>query len=398
MTHKLLQRQINKYLGNIALSQELDTFLSVVDEAYCEYDKENQFMEHSLDLTSREMTEINDHLTTLISQINKAHTHIIQQEKMAVLGQLIAGVAHEVNTPAGAIQSSSLESLTLFNQVILSFMKLPSLLSQDDIERYYKICAAVLSFKENLTTTETRSLAKNITPLISPHISSDPRRHSRTLASIGFDEKNIYLLDFVLKHPNKIELLESLYDLGNLRIALQNISAAIGNINHIIYALKSYGSNATSTEKKNTNIVQDIRNTLIIMKSKLRGVEVETNFPEDEPTLFCHAERLSQVWTNLINNAFDAMGWKGKVIISVYSHQEELEVRVEDFGSGIDPKLKDKIFETYFTSKGEKGGMGIGLSLCREIVEEENGTISFESSPGRTTFIVRLPTNKKELH
>jgi signal transduction histidine kinase len=121
-----------------------------------------------------------------------------------------------------------------------------------------------------------------------------------------------------------------------------------------------------------------------------QGIEVIKNY-QQVPAIFCYAEELNQVWTNLLHNAIQAMSNRGRLEISVFEESRQIVVQVTDSGSGIPPEIKERIFDPFFTTKPAGEGSGLGLDIVRKIVDKHQGKIEVNSQPGRTTFSVMLP-------
>jgi signal transduction histidine kinase len=141
------------------------------------------------------------------------------------------------------------------------------------------------------------------------------------------------------------------------------------------------------------DVREGLENTLTILGHKLKGVSVEREYEEDLPTTWANAGELNQVWTNIIDNAVDAMEGHGKLKVKTSWEQNYVLVEIIDDGPGIPREVKDRIFEPFFTTKDVGEGTGLGLDIVRRVVVGHGGEIRVDSKPGETTFKVRLPTN-----
>jgi signal transduction histidine kinase len=176
---------------------------------------------------------------------------------------------------------------------------------------------------------------------------------------------------------------------------LAEIDTAAGRITDLVAAVKSYTYADRSPDCQPTDIRPGIRSTLTILDHKLRrkGIRVEQDFPEDLPDVSGYPGELNQVWTNLIDNAIDAMGEGGTLRIEAARIGSHVEIRFTDDGAGIPEEVVPRIFEPFFTTKEVGQGTGLGLDIVRRIVSvRHGGAIDVESQPGRTTFTVRLET------
>jgi len=171
----------------------------------------------------------------------------------------------------------------------------------------------------------------------------------------------------------------------------REIEATTGRISELVRAIKEYTYMDLAPEQE-VDIHRGIESTLTILKFRLKhGVEVKREFDPNLPRVFAHGSELNQVWTNLIDNAIDAMGGKGELRIRTSRELDFVLVEIIDNGPGIADSVKPHIFEPFFTTKGVGEGTGMGLDTVYRIVRGHRGEIAVDSQPGRTSFQVRLP-------
>ena len=398
---KILSKPIIKLTeATRKIGKESDYSLRVFKTTYDEigdlYDEFNkmlstiQLRESERDGALEALQHRTEELTHTLNELKAAQSRIIQSEKMAALGQLVAGVAHEVNTPLGAIRSSitniqnslntllqdlpsfyrNIESglLPVFNQLILRAVESTIFVSSKE-ERQYR--RSVTRELEELDVENADSLADL---LVDMGIYS------------GIDEyKDIFA------HESGPLLMENAYKLSGIFKSTKNISLAADKAANVVLALKTY-SRAESSEEKSTMSIKDSIETVLTLYHNLikHGVEVIRTYDE-LPNISCYCDELNQVWTNIVHNALQAMNGKGKLEIQIRNADQFAEVRIIDSGSGIPENIKDKIFEPFFTTKPQGEGSGLGLDIVKKIIDKHNGQIEVESKPGRTCFIVRLP-------
>ena len=398
---KILSKPIIKLTeATRKIGKESDYSLRVFKTTYDEigdlYDEFNkmlstiQLRESERDGALEALQHRTEELTHTLNELKAAQSRIIQSEKMAALGQLVAGVAHEVNTPLGAIRSSitniqnslntllqdlpsfyrNIESglLPVFNQLILRAVESTIFVSLKE-ERQYR--RSVTRELEELDVENADSLADL---LVDMGIYS------------GIDEyKDIFA------HESGPLLMENAYKLSGIFKSTKNISLAADKAANVVLALKTY-SRAESSEEKSTMSIKDSIETVLTLYHNLikHGVEVIRTYDE-LPNISCYCDELNQVWTNIVHNALQAMNGKGKLEIQIRNAEQFAEVRIIDSGSGIPENIKDKIFEPFFTTKPQGEGSGLGLDIVKKIIDKHNGQIEVESEPGRTCFIVRLP-------
>jgi signal transduction histidine kinase len=164
----------------------------------------------------------------------------------------------------------------------------------------------------------------------------------------------------------------------------------------IVVALKSFSRIESIEEKQLTSIAQSIEIVLTLYHNQLKmGTEIVKNFDRDIKVM-AFSDELQQVWANLIHNSLQSMKFKGVLTLGIKQVGKEVEVSIQDSGSGIPEEIKPKIFEAFFTTKPAGEGTGLGLDIVKRIVEKHKGTISFESQEGvGTTFFVRIPLEEK---
>ena len=164
----------------------------------------------------------------------------------------------------------------------------------------------------------------------------------------------------------------------------------------MVFALKQFAHKDSTGEKIESDINQGLNTVLVLYRGLLKhGCEVIKHL-EEVPLLICHPDEINQVWTNLIHNALQAMDNRGVLTLESSvgedSHNRPcIVVKIMDNGPGIPSSFKDRVWETFFTTKSAGEGSGLGLGICKRIIEKHQGELNFESEPGRTVFTVKLP-------
>jgi signal transduction histidine kinase len=234
-------------------------------------------------------------------------------------------------------------------------------------------------------------LRKRFATLLEEAGVSDAESIARRLVEAGlYQEKDLQTLLPLLSLPETIEVI---YLVGQLRLQLDNILLASQRTRKIVFALKSYvhtsGDRSTPTL---TDLPESIETILTLYQNQLKqGIEVETFFEVGLPKLYLFADEIGQVWTNILQNAIQAMGGRGKLRVEAQNEGAYVRVSFTDNGPGIPPEILPRIFEPFFTTKPRGEGTGLGLDICRRIVEKHHGRIEVSSQPGQTTFHVFLP-------
>ena len=220
-----------------------------------------------------------------------------------------------------------------------------------------------------------------------------------TLVSLGFDQAELQVLaeDFnASEFPVVAEWLRCTHTIYSL---LCEIGLGTSRISEIVKALRNY-SYMDQAPIQCVDVHEGLDDTLVILRSKLKsGVTVRKEYDEGLPDIDAYGSELNQVWTNIIDNAIDAMGGRGALVLRTRREDACVVVEIEDNGPGVPEEIQSKLFDPFFTTKPPGEGMGLGLNISRNIiVQKHQGEISLSSQPGRTCFEVRLPINPETLN
>lgn len=317
-------------------------------------------------------------LQETLQSLDIAYKQLIESEKMVVLGQLVTGVAHELNNPVSAILrgSDSLKELIL------------TLLCYNDNTPFSQLARQTLQQGLSLIPLSTSEIRQR-TQLLLPKIKD--KKLAKYLVKMNLDGKDIPL-ENKRNLQESILLLDKFYQVGSI---LRNSNACASRIADLVKSLKHYAGQDSPVSEL-IDIHEGLEETLIIFENKLKNYSVIKEY-QQLPEIECHPIELEQVWTNIISNAIDATGDSGIIKISTvylpYDEVPSIQVIIEDNGPGVPAANLDKIFELNYTTKREGHfGLGIGLTICSQIIKRHHGSIEIESQPGLfTRFIITLP-------
>ncbi len=350
----------------------------------------NRELQELVDQRTQEIRKQRDELERTLKELQATQAQLVQSEKLAALGQLVAGVAHEINTPLGAINAAATNLKNSLPEALKELPEIVSKLSPEEANLLKKVIATTMEYESQLTSREERKLKRALKGEleeagISGSIAGD-------LVKIGLYESWKEFIP-LLKHSEASRILKVITTLGKLNLNLNNILLAVAKTQKIVFALKSYSYRSSDEQKVPLNVEQNLDTVLTIYHNQLKqGIEVEMDIDDNLPEVQGYPDELNQVWTNIIHNAIQAMEGKGALKIGIKNQGNKVVVTITDNGPGIPKDIQEKIFEPFFTTKGQGEGSGLGLSIVKRIVEEKHGgKISVQSQPGETTFIVELP-------
>lgn len=332
------------------------------------------------------------HQAALQDQLQHAEAAVLQAEKMATLGTLMAGVAHEINTPLGAIQASAENLEFSVSQTLGCLPQLCHTLNEEQLAAFSQLLTWAGEDHFSRSSREERQLKRELKAQLEALEIENARSIAAVLSPMGIGQNLTEILP-LLRSPQVDLILDAAYNLHAIQANGSNIGVAIGRANNIVASLRNYARKGSQSQPCLSDLRMGLETVLTLYQNKLKhGVDVQKHY-DDVPQLLCHPEELDQAWANLIGNAIQAMEGQGQLEIALGQQDDRLVVSITDSGPGIPAAAQAEIFTPYFTTKPMGEGSGLGLSITQKIIERHGGNIELDSAPGKTQFRVSLPLN-----
>lgn len=318
----------------------------------------------------------------------------IEQEKMAALGKLSAGLAHELNNPAAAARRAAEELREATLKAQLLALEHDGRLSHEAKEALVGVLHQVAAMGDIvLDPLSQYDLEQELADWLEERGVKEAWDLAPILSTAGLSAGRLEeLADEMGDGETLVGALGWLAATLQLTDLADEVGQSAGRISDLVRAMKEY-TYMDRVAHAETDVRDGLETTLTILGHKLKGAVVEREYEDDLPKIWANAGELNQVWFNLIDNAIDAVEGDGNIKVRTARENDRVLVEVSDDGPGIPEELRSRIFDPFFTTKEIGEGTGLGLDIVRRIVAGHEGQITFNSGSGGTRFAVRLPVN-----
>jgi signal transduction histidine kinase len=314
------------------------------------------------------------------------------------LGKLAAGLAHELNNPASAARRAadnlrkSLASIRAA-AVRLDREGLP-LESRFFLTKLEDEWAKHAGPQKPMDSLDRSDREEEISGWLSEHHIEAVWDLAVTLVDVGCTRETLEQVAQNVPAKFLNDVLIRITAAFNIQRLADEIENSAGRISDLVRVVKEY-SYMDRMPEQSVDIHDGLENTLLMLRHRLKnGIEITRDYDRSMPPICAHGSEVNQIWTNLIINAADAMDGNGKLVIRTVHERNWARVEIIDNGPGIPDSIKTHIFEPFFTTKPVGQGTGLGLDIASRIVRNHGGQITFESAPGKTCFVVRLPFDR----
>ena len=334
----------------------------------------------------------------VMARLTQNESLLHQQERMAALGTMSAGLAHELNNPSAAAQRSASQLRETQSRWLKLTHQIERVALQENqinwLDDFMQEASRRFEAPLKLNALEKIDLVDQLQVWLEGSGVESAWELAPAMVNFGWDSESLEMLKRELS-PSLFSLSIQWLSTGCLMIGLlSEVLQTTERISQIVRAVKSY-TYLDQAPLLEVDVHEGLENTLVIMQHKLKkGVTVKRDYSPNLPRIEAYASELNQVWTNIIDNAIDAMNGRGEIKIRTYEEDQRVIVEITDNGPGIPEEIQSRIFEPFFTTKAPGHGTGLGLHISHDIIaNRHHGQLLVESKPGETKFKAILPLN-----
>jgi signal transduction histidine kinase len=352
-----------------------------------------------LDLVRTRPSATMSMIRTVMGRLRSSEAMLREREKLAALGTLSAGLAHELNNPAAAVQrSASLLRQSLDRWAAAATAMGPVVDGPERATFVADLGAEVARHAGKpveLDPLDASDLASELEQFLADRGVADAGELAPVLVAGGWDRTHLERMEEALPGEALGPVVTWVAAGSAVNALVDEVSTGARRISEIVRAVKEY-SFMDQAPVQRLDVRRGLDNTLVILRPKLKdGVTVIREYQPDLPEIDAYGSELNQVWTNILDNAIDAMGGHGEIRIRAFLRDDNVVVQICDNGPGMPPEVRERIFEPFYTTKGPGSGTGLGLHISHNVVARHGGRIDVRSKPGETCFEVVVPRERR---
>jgi signal transduction histidine kinase len=343
-----------------------------------------------IELANQRYAEINEKLKMSIAEKTSRNDELTErlanQDKLAMIGEITAGITHDLNTPIGAVKIGA-ESIRYSLENLFK-----SVIEKCSYEQLHFACGRAVESNVKMfigglqVMRETKAFHEELKVRYPEREELDTLASAFVKARILADEDAV--INYVMLGDNPLELLDLMYHIQSIRTFVDTVMEAGEKAASVIRNLRFYLKEGANLSKERVNLYENISTVLNVFNHQLKhGIELNFDVPKDVE-IVGYESKLYQLWSNLIKNAIDAIGSKGELFITGWQENNRLMVEVKNSGKMIPLEIRDKIFEKFFTTKADMNGTGLGLSIVSKVIEDHGAQIKLNSDEHYTSFLV----------
>ncbi len=351
-----------------------------------------------LDLVGTRPSATLSMLRTVMGRLRGTEAMLREREKLAALGTLSAGLAHELNNPAAAVQRSAALLQVGLDRWAAATSALGTVV--DDREHATLIAELAAEVARNAATEapldplDASDRAWELETFLADRGVADAGELAPALVTGGWDRAHLERIEAEFPGDALGRVVSWIAAGSAVHALVDEVATGAGRISEIVKAVKEY-SFMDQAPVQRVDVRAGLDNTLVILRPKLKaGITVVRDYQQDLPEIDAFGSELNQVWTNILDNAIDAMGGQGEIRIRALARDADVVVEICDNGPGMPPEIRERIFEPFYTTKPPGSGTGLGLHISHNVVARHGGRIIVRSRAGETCFEVVLPRER----